>query len=274
MPREVETSPESVAKYIAEREPDQMQRVKALHDWVADRVAYDVPAYLANRIPEGDYDARTVFRTRLAVCGGYADLLALLGKITGDEILYVAGDARSSQSPMEGEGHAWNAARIGGAWYLMDATWDAGGLVLSGFEKSYQTGFLFTPPDQFAITHFPDQAKWQLLETPVSRVDFFRRPVLSPVFFANGLELLEPDRSQVSAGASVDFRLSNPRGVFLLVSYTPKRGGLRTWCDGNKHTVMRCDFTSASSYDVRLFVNANESGSYAYAGSVEVNARP
>ena len=51
MPREVEVSVASVGKYIAERETDPMLRVKALHDWVADRIAYDVPSYLANNVP-------------------------------------------------------------------------------------------------------------------------------------------------------------------------------------------------------------------------------
>ena len=42
IPAEAETSYDSVAKYIAEREDDPLQRVKALHDYVADRVAYDI----------------------------------------------------------------------------------------------------------------------------------------------------------------------------------------------------------------------------------------
>jgi hypothetical protein len=274
MPSEVETSPESVARYIAEREPDRMQRVKALHDWVADRVAYDAPAYLAHNIPHADADARTVFRTRLAVCAGYADLLALLGRLAGEEILYVTGDARSSDSPMEAEGHAWNAARVDGTWYLLDPTWDAGGVSGSEFKKEYDSEFLFTPPQVFVVTHFPDKAKWQLLETPVSRVDFFRRPVLSPTFFAHGLELLEPDRSQVSSGASIDLRLKNPNGVYLLADYTPKGSRGRTECEGDGHTAIHCGFTSAGSYDVRLFVNPTRSGTYAFGGSVEVNAKP
>jgi hypothetical protein len=45
MPRDAETDIAAVARYIKEREPDPKQRVKALHDWVADRIAYDAPAY-------------------------------------------------------------------------------------------------------------------------------------------------------------------------------------------------------------------------------------
>jgi transglutaminase-like putative cysteine protease len=274
MPAEVETSPASVAKYIAEREKDPFQRVKALHDWVADRIAYDAPAYLEHRVPPEDRDADAVFRSRVAVCAGYAKLLALLGTVTGDEIRYVVGDARTESNPMEGEGHAWNAARIGDSWYLIDPTWDAGGLTGGAFKKSYASDFLFAPPDQFVITHFPDEAEWQLLAAPVSRVDFFRRPVLSPAFFAHGLELLEPDRSQVSTGATIDLSIKNPRGVFLLANYTPRGSVSAVECGGDRHTAARCQFRSPGSYDVRLFVNTEQYGRYAFAGSVEVNATP
>jgi len=276
MPPEVEVSVASVGKYIAAREPDPMLRVKALHDWVADRIAYDVPAYLANAIPYQDGQADHVFRTRVGVCAGYARLLAELGKATGDEILYVTGDVRSRESPMEGEHHAWNAAKIEGVWYLIDPTWDAGHPKDGAYEKRYETQYLFTPPDQFALSHFPDEAKWQLLERPVSRAEFFRRPVVTPAFLAYGLDLRSPDRSQVTTAGSLDLAVDNPQNVFLLVSFEPKGGdpgGPRVACETDAHTRARCDFPKAGTYDVHLFANAQQYGTYDYVASVQVNAR-
>jgi transglutaminase-like putative cysteine protease len=274
MPKEVEVSIPSVAKYILAHEPDPLLRVKALHDWVADRIAYDTPAYVAHAVPDADRDAQAVFRSRVGVCAGYAKLLAELAKVTGDEVLYVVGDARSEASPMEGEGHAWNAAHVNGSWYLIDPTWDSGSNDNGTFKKKYGTEYLFTPPDQFAITHFPDAQKWQLLEHPLSRAEFFRRPVLAPAFFAHGLELRTPDRSQVSVAGSLDVALGNPRNVFVLGDFTPKRGGARTECKGDMHAALHCDFPASGTYDVRLYANDKRYGTYAYAGSVEVNARP
>ena len=275
MPREAEVSIESVGTYIAAREPDPVLRVKALHDWVADRVAYDTPNYVAHRVPDADRDALAVFRSRVGVCAGYAKLLAALGKVTGDDILYVVGDARSGNAPMEGEAHAWNAAKLNGSWYLIDVTWDAGSGFDGEFKKEYSTEYLFTPPDQFAISHFPDAVKWQLLEPALSRAEFFRRPVLAPAFFASGLELRTPDRSQVSVGAGIDLLLGNPRNVFLLADFVPKQGGMKVDCKGgDQHSQIHCDFPAAGTYDVRLYGNPVKYGSYAYLGSVEVNARP
>ncbi|MBX3210485.1 MAG: hypothetical protein KF850_00475 [Labilithrix sp.] len=278
MPREVEVSVASVGKYIAEHETDPMLRVKALHDWVADRIAYDVPAYLAGAVPHHDGDPDHVFRSRVGVCAGYARLLADLGKASGDEILYITGDVRSKTSPMEGEHHAWNAAKIEDVWYLIDPTWNAGHPKDGAFEKAYKTEYLFTPPDQFILSHFPDEEKWQLLERPIARAEFFRRPVVTPLFHAHGLELLSPDRSQVTVGSSLDVAIRNPNDVFLLVSFEPSAaghvgGGARARCETDGHTRARCDFPATGTYDVHLFANPEASGTYEYVASVQVNAR-
>lgn len=274
MPKEIEISIESVGKYISSHEPDPMLRVKALHDWVVDRIAYDVPAYEAHAIPPDDYDGKAVFRRRVGVCAGYAELMVELGKASGDEILYLRGDARSQSAPMEGEGHAWNAVRIAGAWYLIDTTWDAGSPVDGQFKKKYGTEYLFTPPAIFAVSHFPDAAKWQLLERPLSRVEFFRRPVLAPAFFVHGLELRSPSQSQVSTRGSLDLAIDNPRGAFLLSDFRQKGGGAAGDCKGDHHTAMHCDFPAAGTYDVRLYASGKRYGTYDFAGSVQVNARP
>ncbi len=79
MPAEAEASIESVAKYVAEHEDDPWQRTKALHDWVATRIRYDLEAAEVGPIPP--QDAQTTFDTRTSVCAGYANLLATL--ITG-----------------------------------------------------------------------------------------------------------------------------------------------------------------------------------------------
>jgi len=140
MPTSVETSIASVAQYIAQQEKDPFLRVKALHDYVADRIAYDAPAYFGQS-PRPPQDAETVFRTHKAVCAGYAKLLEALGQAIEEDIVYVVGDSRSQVSDLSGNGHAWNAAKIEGHWYLIDATWDSGYVNASGFTKRYSTSY-------------------------------------------------------------------------------------------------------------------------------------
>lgn len=270
MPAAAEASIEAVGRYIAEREPDHRLRVKALHDYVADRVAYDAEAYADGRYPP--QDAETVFKTRLAVCAGSANLLEALGKAAGEEIVVVVGDARSSESDVTGEGHAWNAARIGDSWHLIDATWDAGSVEGRTFTKRYGTGYLFAPAAAFAVSHFPEEPRWQLQEPPVSRGDFFRAPMMGADFFAEGLTLIHPDRSQVTVDEVFEIAVDNPRGRFILARYIAEDGSSERCAVSNgARATARCALPARGAYRVRLFTGAEEYGSYAMVGSFAVN---
>ncbi|HVD76102.1 MAG TPA: transglutaminase domain-containing protein, partial [Vicinamibacteria bacterium] len=241
--------------FIARAESDPWLRVKALHDYVADRVAYDVPALRSGQFPP--QDAETVFRSRRAVCAGYAQLLAALGQATGDEIVVVLGDARADGGDVTGVGHAWNAARIGGRWALIDATWDAGRIAPApdGFRKEYRTRYLFAPPEVQGVTHFPDEARWQLRDPPLDRGEFFRQPMLRPDFFAEGFELLSPRRSQVTVSGSLEVLLKNPRRRSLVAHSVRSEGGDQADCNVSNGpvTIVRCSFVSPGTYRVQLF---------------------
>ena len=165
---------------MREHEPDPYRRIKALHDWIADRVSYDAEALADKKIPA--QDARSVFASRKSVCAGYANLLDAMAKVTGDEVVVVVGDARSDVDDVGGDGHAWNAAKINGTWFLLDATWDSGHVSGRTFTKQYGTDYLFTPPEVFGVDHFPDNARWQLRDRPLTRGEFMRQPMLEAAF--------------------------------------------------------------------------------------------
>jgi hypothetical protein len=187
MPAAEETSIEAVARYIAARVPDRRRRIKALHDWVADRVAYaydDLPglpsrphaeippmklASPCDAVPgscppgaawgEGETArvlAERAFVRRSAVCAGYAALLHELGKVTGDDIAYVTGTVASDFAK-----HAWNVAVTDRGYEPIDVTWDArseGGR--SG--HPYSARWLFVSPSEFAHSHIADDPAWDL----------------------------------------------------------------------------------------------------------------
>jgi transglutaminase/protease-like cytokinesis protein 3 len=271
MPPEAEADVGEVARYIAEREADPLQRLKALHDWVSDRIRYDAEAYFTRRLPP--QDPRTVMRTRTAVCAGYAKLLKELGRSAGLEIVYVTGDARGVASGLSGEGHAWNAAKIDGRWYLIDATWDAGSLDGRAFVKQYRTDYFMTPPEVFGIDHFPDKPEWQLRERPLGRGEFLRQPAMRPGFYAHGLELLEPTRSQTDVRQAIVVRVRNPRGLFFLATFEPLGGGTSARCDvvNGPEASMRCAFPAPGAYRVILFGNRERYGTFGMLGQLDVN---
>lgn len=207
IPIEQQDTPEEVGAYFAQHEVDPLRRLKAVHDYVADRTAYDVEALRTMSFPP--QDAQSVLDARIAVCAGYSQLVRAIGEAAGLEVVVVVGKTRGGSD----RGHAWNAAKVQGRWYLLDATWDAGSVGADGFTKRFGTRYLMTPPDVFLYDHFPDEAKWQLRETPLSLGDFLRRPDLEPSFFAYGFALVSPTRSTVEVrGRSVTVELKNPNG--------------------------------------------------------------
>ena len=269
LPASAESSIASVARYIVQQEPDPWMRVKALHDYVADRVSYDVEAYRSKTYPP--QDAETVFRTRRSVCAGYANLLAAMGTAAGDEIVVVGGDSRTNGRELTGEGHAWNAARIGGRWTLLDATWDAGAVTEGRFVKRYSTEFLFTPPEIQGLSHFPDEDRWQLRHPTLSRGEFLRQPLMRPRFYAEGFTLVSPDRPQVTVDRVLEASLRNPRHRYVMARYERRDGGVRADCDVEQgpSVSVRCALPDEGTYRVVLLSNREEYGTYQWIGEIE-----
>ncbi|MBE9109877.1 transglutaminase [Nodosilinea sp. LEGE 07298] len=274
MPASAETSIASVAQYIASQEKDPMLRVKALHDYVADRIAYDAPNYFASIYPP--QDAETVFQRRVAVCAGYAKLLEALGQAIGEEIVYVTGDSRSSTSDLEGQSHAWNAAKINGQWYLIDATWNSGYVDrASGFTKAYKTDYLFPPPEVMGITHFPQEESFQLRAQPITRGEFLRQPMMRARFFAEGMKLVAPMRSQTDTHQTAVIQIQNPNRRWLLSSYALKGSAQAEQCTDSptQGPQITCSLPTSGTYEVSLFSGDEQYGDFAHVGQVEFNRR-
>ena len=273
MPDAARTSIDAVGRHLAASEPDPARRIKAIHDFVATHLAYDAASYL-NRDVYPDQRAEAVFAARLAVCAGYANLMRAIAAVTGDEVVVVVGDARGLSREVEGESHAWNAARIDGRWYLIDATWDSGHLKDGAFVREYRSDYLFVPPALIGVTHFPEEPAWQLREQPLSRGEFARQPMMRPKFFADGLQLVEPRRSQVTVQREFTLSLDNPRGRNLIVKAVPEDSAAAVECEvtGTREVAVSCGPLAKGTYAVRIFTSPTLYGTYQGVGELQVHA--
>ena len=272
MPAGQKTSAETVGRYLAAQESDPYLRVKAVHDFVANHVAYDAVALAEGRYPP--QDAATVLETGMGVCAGYANLFKAIGDATGDNVVVVVGDSRSRGGQISGAGHAWNAAEVNGRWYLIDATWDAGYVNGREFTKQYSTSYLFVPPAVMGVTHFPDEPDWQLRERPISRGEFARQPMMRPRFFAEGFSLQSPKRSQITTEDDVEILLRNPKKRHLLAHYKTLSGSAKTKCqiEAALDSKVTCEFPDPGEYQVSLFSSPKRYGTYKWLGDFQVNA--
>ncbi|HEY9731991.1 MAG TPA: transglutaminase domain-containing protein [Drouetiella sp.] len=273
MPASVETSIKSVAKYLAAQEKDPALRIKALHDYVADRIAYDTVAFFSNTYPS--QDAEDVFRKRKGVCAGYANLLSALAAACGEKIIVVLGNARdpNSSDKLAGGGHAWNAARVNGNWYLIDACWDAGYVSREqGFTRAYKTAYLMPPPAVMLVDHFPEETTWQLLAHPLTQGDFLRQPVLTPGFVADNLKLVSPTRAQNETGGAATVVVNNPDNVWLMTGLEQNGRQLanQRQVTNDKLSQLVSQLPGKGTYRMNIFANkTSEYGQYEMVGSVD-----
>lgn len=115
-----EKSLEIIQKVIKPGMTD-LQKERALHDYIVLNTSYDYANYQSNTIPRESYTAYGVLIQEVGVCQGYASAMQKLLTMAGIEARMVTGTGISKNGP---EPHGWNKVKIDGQWYHLDATWD------------------------------------------------------------------------------------------------------------------------------------------------------
>lgn len=122
----------ALANRIVSTQDSDFEKIRKVHDWVADNIWYDYDAFYSGR--DAEVDARKVLKTKRTVCSGYANLTAALLRSLGIPTKVMSGyslglgtsekwtDAAISGSQPN---HAWNEAYADGRWVILDTTWDS-----------------------------------------------------------------------------------------------------------------------------------------------------
>ena len=126
-----------------------MEKARAMHDWVAQNVAYDVEKYL-NGTFEPDDGALKTLATRKGVCQDYAYLTAALLRAAGIKARIASGEANGYGG---WGGHAWTEAWVDDRWLIMDTTWDAGYVEDDQFYWKFDTKYFDPDPEVFTQDH-------------------------------------------------------------------------------------------------------------------------
>ena len=152
----------------------------------------------------------------------YAEVMVAAGKAAGS----TSSTSAATPHPLERSRrrtHAWNAARVGGTWWLVDATWDAGWVDGSRFEKHYGTGYFLTPPRSSAST----TSRRTPRGSPARRAS--TAAILPPARAHAELRRRAPraalpTRSQVTVSGPFEIVVENPARVSLLHEASGARG--------------------------------------------------
>ncbi|MBR6739925.1 MAG: Ig-like domain-containing protein [Clostridia bacterium] len=150
-----------VLRDIITEDMNDMQKLRAIYDWLCETVRYDndvlseggIRQFYASNYLEG------VFEEGRAVCEGIAKAAVVLSSIEGIPCVMIQGYGSSG-------GHAWNAVRLDSQWYTFCATFgimmekessDLGRLLGGSVSWTSYQGFL-TDLDYFANS-FPDRTE-------------------------------------------------------------------------------------------------------------------
>lgn len=150
-----------LSKEIVAGYTDDYEKLKAIHDWVADNIAHDshIFRYATDdyyKVSDRDYSAKGTLKSGISVCVGYANLTAALARSAGIPCKVVTGfidDFRNSteqfhelftlykdylnsrdETMFSGikSHHVWNEAFVNGRWVILDTTWDSKNIYSDG----------------------------------------------------------------------------------------------------------------------------------------------
>lgn len=160
---------------------DDYEKVKAVHDWIAENIWYDYDGLYQKS--EIEYIASEVLVSKKSVCQGFADLAAAflrsLGiptKVTngyamgvGTSEVWTNDILTSNQS-----NHAWNESYVNGRWVIYDCTWDSDNKYING-EFSKDTGctghcYFDLTLERFSSTHFIMDKEEKFLNAMVDKM--------------------------------------------------------------------------------------------------------
>lgn len=156
-------STSDIAEYVKQNFTTDIKKVSAIYNWVVSNIRYDTDS--ANNINLGtDKEAKitAALRRRKGVCENFAAIFNDISVKAGITSFMVDGYTKQNGS-VDRAGHSWCAVSIDKEWFLCDPTWDAGG----------NRKYFLVSPSQMIASHMPFDPMWQLLERPVSHLQFY-----------------------------------------------------------------------------------------------------
>jgi hypothetical protein len=121
MKNEVNIEAEKIINQIIEPNMSDIDKVKAIHDYIVKNTRYDYENFINNTIPPESYTAYGVLIKGVGVCQGYTAAFNLLAQLAGIDSLGVSGIGYNDKWTGS---HAWNMIRINGIISYVDVTWD------------------------------------------------------------------------------------------------------------------------------------------------------
>jgi len=167
IPKDAEKSIPALASWIQATFTSQPNRIRAVQRWLALNLEYDFKSYYKGTKQKENAEIITsAFRSRKAVCGGYAGLMDSLCKLMNIQS-YVIDGYTIQDGKINPDAHAWVVGNIDEKWCEFDPTWSSGRLVNGAYEHEFDENYFNVSPSKMIQSHIPFDPIWQFLEYPI-----------------------------------------------------------------------------------------------------------
>ncbi|MDO4956871.1 MAG: transglutaminase domain-containing protein [Bacteroidales bacterium] len=159
------------------------EKTLAIYNWICDNIAYDTDYKI--------YHVDECWDARKGVCQAYSELYYCLAKEVGLQCYIIVGLAKTGNNDFGS--HAWVTVKLDGKYTLLDPTWGAGSVDGKVFTRKKDHSMWFdVDPSWMFFSHFPDDTKWQLMQTAYNSAQFKKLPFCRPLssIGVNGTVLL------------------------------------------------------------------------------------
>lgn len=177
------STPQEVAKKVTEICTSDIEKARAIFDWLAYNISYDTSYSI--------HSSKETFKKKKGVCQGYAELYRTMATSVGLNCIMVTGEAKGTIDYKAGEktgGHAWNLISLEDREILLDSTWGAGFVQNGSFIRKFKPEWFDPHPAIYIFTHRPDSSEYQLLEPLVSSYLFEQLPDVDPIVCEMGFD--------------------------------------------------------------------------------------
>ncbi|RKR14034.1 transglutaminase superfamily protein [Maribacter vaceletii] len=211
----------------------EVEKFRAIYTWVCTNIENDYSSYLKtkknrkkiNKDREAFLQWNSSFTPKVfkkllhhkkTACTGYAYLIRELAKLAALECKIINGFGRTANLKLDKNSlpnHSWNVVKLNDKWYLSDATWSAGRVMIEEgepkFIADYFDGYFLGEPSLFIKNHYPLDLDWTLMTTTPSFSQFINGPIVYKEAFSNGIIPVSPEvmHIEIQKNKSVHFEL-------------------------------------------------------------------
>ena len=272
----------TINNVVSNKFPDKIDRVRAIYDWIALNISYDIKAARSNSTTKNS--PTDVLLSRKAVGIGFAGLFQDMCSSADIRCLTVDGFVKNNTAQIGEKGaeinHSWAVVQLGESpetWYYVDPAWGSGyaDAELKVFTKSFTDAYFFSDKAIFNLSHYPDNQAWKLGSAPKNKKDFFELPVIKVAALEFDMRKFTPNdgivKAKVNKAVSFSYILNSKTDISKVTLGIGERKKYKLkdvdFVFTNGTLSFSYKFDEDGGYPVMVMINGKELMAY----TVEVN---